>query len=130
LRYSDIDSYGHVNNAVYATLIEEARIEYLEAVLGDAASRLTADRADATGIVVASLELEFQAPVGRQEAVSVEIAVPTLHESSFPMTYTVSADETVSAVGETTLVAIDRETGESQPLPEAWRKRIREFEGH
>jgi acyl-CoA thioester hydrolase len=129
LRYSDIDSYGHVNNAVYATLIEEARIAYLEAVLGDAAKRLTAEGEDATGIVVASLELEFQAPVGRTDAVTIEVEVPRVRESSFPMSYSVHASGSIAAVGETTLVAINRATGASQPLPQTWRERIREYEG-
>ena len=36
IRWRDVDAYEHVNNAVYATYLEECRDEWLESVLGDA----------------------------------------------------------------------------------------------
>jgi len=33
VRFRDIDAMGHVNNAVYATYIEQARTEYFRDVL-------------------------------------------------------------------------------------------------
>jgi acyl-CoA thioester hydrolase len=35
IRWSDVDAYLHVNNAVYATYLEEGRDAWLEAVLGN-----------------------------------------------------------------------------------------------
>ena len=34
IRWSDVDAYRHVNNAVYATYLEECRDEWAETVLG------------------------------------------------------------------------------------------------
>ena len=34
VRYRDIDAMGHVNNAVYATYLEQARVRYVDHVLG------------------------------------------------------------------------------------------------
>ena len=34
IRWRDLDAYGHVNNAVYLTYLEEARDEWLARVLG------------------------------------------------------------------------------------------------
>ncbi len=131
VRYTDVDTYGHVNNATYATYLEEARIDYLEAVLGDEARSLAADSAegDGVGIVVASLELDYRHSVGLVETVTVGVRVPRLGESSFPIEYEVRSDGEVAATGETTMVAYDRAANASRPLPDAWRERIASFEG-
>lgn len=36
IRWRDVDRYGHVNNAVYLTYLEEARDRWVEATLPDA----------------------------------------------------------------------------------------------
>ena len=35
IRWSDVDAYMHVNNAVYATYLEECRDEWVDGALGD-----------------------------------------------------------------------------------------------
>ena len=42
IRWSDVDAFGHVNNAVYATYLEECRDEWLDAAIGGEASSPTA----------------------------------------------------------------------------------------
>ena len=37
IRWRDMDAYGHVNNAVYLTYLEECRDRWVRSVLGDAA---------------------------------------------------------------------------------------------
>lgn len=122
VRYGDLDTYGHVNNAVYATLLEEARIDYFETVLeaGEEVSGLEGS----LGTVVADLQLSFEAPLRRSGAVTVVVRVPELGESSMLFTYEIRDGDRTVATGETTLVVIDRETGESKPIPAAWRERI------
>ena len=130
VRYTDVDTYGHVNNATYATYLEEARIDYLEAVLGREENESLAGAGDGSiGVVVASLELEFRHSVGLVDAVTVGVRVPRLGDSSFPIEYEVRSDGDVAAVGETTMVAYDRDEGASRPIPDAWRERITSFEG-
>ncbi|MEA2268861.1 MAG: acyl-CoA thioester hydrolase, partial [Solirubrobacteraceae bacterium] len=34
IRWRDVDNYGHVNNAVYLTYLEEVRDEWLLSVIG------------------------------------------------------------------------------------------------
>ena len=58
-RFSDLDPMGHVNNAVYLTWIENARIEFLR--------RLGAfDKPDTSemAMILARVELDFRAPAG------------------------------------------------------------------
>ncbi|WP_225333263.1 acyl-CoA thioesterase [Halomicrobium urmianum] len=128
VRFTDVDTYGHVNNAVYATYMEEARIAYLEAVLGDEAADLLSPAADGTGLVMAGLELDFERPLRTVDAVTVTVETTALGRSSVTIEYELR-DEAVVATGETTLVAYDRAAAESRPLPDRWREAIVEFEG-
>ncbi|WP_435175201.1 acyl-CoA thioesterase [Halorussus sp. AFM4] len=121
VRFRDIDAMGHVNNAVYATYLEQARTAYFDAVLDASLAEVST--------VLATLELDFRRPVELGDEVTVATLVPELGRSSIPMRYEVRADGAVAAVGETVQVAVDEETGESRPLPDDWREQIREFEG-
>ena len=121
VRFRDIDAMGHVNNAVYATYMEEARTAYFDAVLD--ASLAAVDS------VLANLRLDFRRPVELDDELTVAVRVPELGRSSIPMEYEIRADGEVAAVGEAVQVAIDPETGSSRPIPDEWRDKIEAFEG-
>ncbi|PSP78619.1 acyl-CoA thioesterase [Halobacteriales archaeon QS_1_68_20] len=117
VRFRDVDAMGHVNNAVYATYFEEARAAYFREVIGVELS--------AVDSVLASLSIDFHAPVTADDRLTVGVSVPDLGESSIPMEYEVRKDDgTLAATGETVQVAYDRETGESRSAPDAWREAI------
>jgi acyl-CoA thioester hydrolase len=122
LRYRDLDPMNHVNNAVYASFLEQARNAYFQDVLGT--------RLDEEDMVIADLEVEFQRPVTlADDAVRIHTRVPSLGTSSFPVEYVVAADGEQKATGATTLVCYDREAGSSRPIPDEWRETIAAFEG-
>jgi len=119
VRFRDIDAMGHVNNAVYATYLEQARTAYVRDVLG----------ADLSSIptVLASLSMEFRRPVLLEDgSVTVEIDVPELGESSVPMTYEIRTEDGVVAEAESVQVAVDDE-GSSRPIPEEHRTAIASY---
>jgi len=141
VRYGDVDAYGHVNNAVYATFCEEARIDYFEHVLGEAGASIGGDGAaagtetggaqgvaDRMGTVVANLHLDFERPLDRVNTVQVAVAVPRLGEKSFPVEYEITSRAGVHAPGETTMVAFDRTAREPRRIPGPWREPIAAFE--
>lgn len=121
VRFRDLDTMGHVNNAVYATYLEEARVAYFEEVPD--ASLHEVDT------VLASLELDFRRPVELGDEVTVAVRIPELGESSIPMEHEVRADGELAATGEAVQVVVDRESGSSKAIPEAWREAIEAFEG-
>ena len=129
VRYSDVDTYGHVNNATYATYLEEARLDYLDEILGDEAESITTDSAGDVGTVVASLELAYRDSIGVVDSVTVGVRVPRLGDSSFPFEYVIRSEGTVAAEATTTMVAYDRAEGAPRPIPDTWRERISAFEG-
>jgi len=121
VRFRDYDMMGHVNNAVYATYLEQARVEYVEDVVG----RELMD----TGAVVADLHLDFERPVDWGDDVTVAVRAGELGTSSIPLEYEVHVDGEVAATGETLMVTFDPAAGEPRPMPDEWRERIREHEG-
>jgi len=128
VRYNDLDTYGHVNNAIYGTYVEEARVDYLETVLGGEIADITGE-GDETGMVVANLQLDFEQPIRLADEVTVGVRVPRLGEKSFPFEYEIRSQGHVAATGETTMVAYDRGVGGSVLIPDSWRDAIGEFEG-
>lgn len=121
VRFRDIDAMGHVNNAVYATYVEQARTEYFHRVLDVGL--------DAVSTVLARLELSYERPVRLGQSVTVTIDVPEIGRSSLSMEYEIYADGERAATATSVQVFIDPETGESSPIPERFRERIAEFEG-
>lgn len=120
VRFRDMDALGHVNNAVYATYFEIVRGEYYHAVIGDAFEEY--------GAVMVHLEIDYHAPLSRFDPVIARLDLADLGESSIRFEYAlVSAGETAAA-GETVQVVADPETGESVPIPGAWRDRMRAHE--
>lgn len=119
-RFRDIDSMGHVNNAVYATYLEQARADYFEAVIGRPLHEVRT--------VLVSLEIEFRAPIELGDRVSVGLTVPDLGESSIPMAYAVHGADGPAAVAETVQVPVDAD-GDARPVPGEWRDRIRRQRG-
>ena len=120
VRYRDLDTLGHVNNAVYATYLEQARTRYVDHLLGSVVTD--------GGMVLANLEINFRRPI-TLKAGSVRVECGTLEtgESSFRMGYRVCGDDdSPAATGESVQVAWDG--GSFRPLPAEWREAVRAFE--
>lgn len=119
VRFRDIDAMGHVNNAVYVTYLEQARVVFFEEALGLSVR-------DA-GSVIASLSIDYERPIELGDEVSIGIGVGDIGRSSIPMTYEIRSNGDHAATAETVLVLIDTETGSSRRIPEPWREAITEY---
>ncbi|MEF8853278.1 MAG: thioesterase family protein [Haloarculaceae archaeon] len=122
VRYNDLDTFGHVNNAIYATYCEEARVAYVAEVLG-------ITDVDEFPAVVASLDVDFRSSVTEPTSVDVRVWVPRLGTKSMTMAYELEQDGRLVAEAETTIVAVDPATRETRPLPGEWREAVAEYEG-
>jgi len=121
VRYSDLDTYGHVNNAVYGTYCEEARVAYVADVLG-------VESVDEFPAVVASLSIDFRASVTEPTTVDVRVWTSRLGESSLTLQYELEQDGELVAEAETTVVAIDPASRGTRPLPAEWRERVASYD--
>jgi acyl-CoA thioester hydrolase len=125
VRYGDIDSFQHVNNARYFTYMEQARTRYFEHVglwSGQELAKL--------GIILASIRCDYKSPIAFGDRVVVAVATIRLGRKSFDMRYAIEDGQgKLFAEGQATLVAYDYPSASSIELPPAWRKRLAEFEG-
>jgi len=111
VRFRDLDSLGHMNNAVYATFLEQARIAFL-APLG----------AQVTNMILARLEIDFRAQVSVGDEVEVEVIPGRVGAKSFELDYTMRVGTTVVAEAKSVLVAYDYRSEASIDVPDAWRE--------
>ena len=120
-RFSDLDPMGHVNNAVYLTWIENARIDFLR--------RLGAfDRPDTAemAMILARVELDFRAPVCFGDEIEVGVRTARLGTKSFDLDHEVWAGDRLVAEAKSVLVGYDYDAGTSVPLTENQRSRLTE----
>jgi acyl-CoA thioester hydrolase len=122
VRFQDIDLFDHVNNVAYAAYLEEARIQFFE----DAVGVVLGESDD--GFALVHLEVEYERQIEYGDSVEVLLRVLELGSSSIAMDYQVRADGRVAATAETVVVPFDGATGESFPIPDAWRESLAEYE--
>ncbi len=101
---------GHVNNAVYSTYLEEARI----GVLGDLID-----------FILARVEIDFRSELRMGEDVEVRTRCSRIGTKSFDLEHVIAADGRVVAEAKSVLVSYDYERGESVPVPDELRERRR-----
>lgn len=118
-RYRDLDPMGHVNNAVYATFCEQARMNYFDDVFEM--------DLDALNMVLAHLELDYERPIRQGQSVTVRVRVAEIGGSSFTTAFEILADGEVAARAESTQVVLG-DDGSPTRVPDGWRERVREFE--
>jgi acyl-CoA thioester hydrolase len=126
VRWGDMDSMGHVNNAKYFTYCESARMSYFAAV------RMNEHREDDHhGPALAAATLNFRQQVRHPAELEVATRVTEIGRSSFKMEYEISHRSTDERVADGTgvIVWVDYATGRSTPLPESLKEEIRRFEG-
>ena len=118
VRWRDVDALRHVNNAVYATYLEECRDGWLERALGDDGAMWD--------YVLARVAIDFRNEVGLgEEAVLARATLVRIGTSSMTLREEIrKLDGTIAAEAESVLVARDRETGRSRPLTEAERAKL------
>jgi acyl-CoA thioester hydrolase len=116
VRWRDMDAFSHVNNAVYATYLEEARLRWFERISGNWFD-------ESVSPMVVAQTINYRAPISWPAQIEVILRTGRIGNTS--LTLTVEALDTRSAVryadGNTVMVWIDRRSGRPVPLPQAIR---------
>jgi acyl-CoA thioester hydrolase len=115
IRWRDVDALGHVNNAVYATYLEECRDEWAQRALGEVS--------DMWAWVLARVAIDFRQELTQDDDVAVVTAtLVRIGRSSLTLREEIrKLDGTLAAEAESVIVARDGETGRSRPITEAER---------
>ena len=123
VRWDDLDTFGHVNNAKYLTFAQEARFIWSTEEFSTAMRE-----SSLIEMVVARAEIDFVAPIydgGR--FVDVEISVEKIGNTSFVLLYTISDGGQVFAKLKTVQVAVSMETKKSRPLTDPEREFLNSY---
>ena len=115
IRWHDVDAYQHVNNAVYATYLEECRDEWVDRVL--------AEVGDAWDFVLARVAIDFRRELRLEDEWLVATCrLERIGTSSFILREEIRSEEGwLAAEAEAVLVARDRGAGGSRPLTDMER---------
>jgi acyl-CoA thioester hydrolase len=112
IRWRDVDNYGHVNNAVYLTYLEEARDAWVRGVMGE--------RFD---FVIVRIEIDFRNELALEDGEVTLRCEGAGYGRSSIMTreHVLKLDGTVAAEAESVIVAHDPSTRRSRQLTDRER---------
>ncbi|MFE9765423.1 acyl-CoA thioesterase [Streptomyces sp. NPDC005808] len=118
LRWVDMDAYGHVNNAVFLSYLEEARIDFLN----------RPDKEFKEGSVVARHEIDYKRQlVHRHTPVAIELWVSEIRAASFTIAYEVKDADQLYVRAATVVVPFDFEAQRPRRLTVEEREFLAEY---
>jgi acyl-CoA thioester hydrolase len=117
VRFRDLDPMGHVNNAVFLTYLEQARVAFFSEM--GAGTGL-----DDMNLIVARVEIDFKAPVRLGQEVEVSVRASRFGTKSFDLDYELRVEGELVAVAKSVQVAYDYNRREPVPVPAEWREKL------
>jgi len=115
VRFSDLDAYGHVNNAIYLTYLETARVKLFR-------DPFEALMRQGVYLLVVRAECDFKLPITLGDEVVVTLWLAKAGRASFELEYRLhDGKETTYATARTTMVSYDSVNKCTLPLPESIR---------
>jgi acyl-CoA thioester hydrolase len=116
LRWSDMDAYGHVNNARFLTIYEEARVAMF--FVGAKSHGLGSFE---EGIVIARHEIDYLRPVDYGDPVRVEMWISQLRAAAFTVSYELFDNDALASRAKSVCVPYNLEQGYPRRLTEVER---------
>ena len=119
IRFTDIDVFGHVNNAIYAELFDTARYTFIKDLLPDLDPQ-------GRSIVLVHLDTDFRKQILFTDRICVETWINKVGERSVGMGQRIVNEEdgSVHAESSSVLSTYDAALQQSFPMPEKWRKAL------
>lgn len=110
VRFSDCDLMGHVNNAVYLTYAEEARIHFFKQKLPTDWDWIE------NGIIIKKHEIIYVSEILFGEKVEIETEIISTNNKSFNILHTIYSDDTIKTKIESILVYFDYKQKKTKAL--------------
>jgi len=117
VRFRDLDPMRHVNNAVFLTYLEQARVAFFSEM--GAATGL-----EEMNMIVARVEIDFRAPVRLGQEVEISVRASRFGTKSFDLDYELRVDGELVAEAKSIQVAYDYDRREAVPVPAHWREKL------
>ena len=113
IRFRDIDSMGHVNNAVYFTYFEEGRKEFLRSLFNIV-------NPDEYTFILAHIRCDYLKPIRIGDPISLHLWVGETGQKKFDLLYAiVNRDDAsiVYATGRSVQIFYDYKKNTTMPIP-------------
>jgi acyl-CoA thioester hydrolase len=127
VRFVDIDKLGHVNNAVYLSYFEMARVNYFDELVGERVNWYT------TGMILGRSVVDYKMPVFLDDKLFVYTAVTRFGTKSFDISNILvkvkEGKEEIASTATFTIVCYNYESKSTIEIPTEWKKQMEEFEG-
>jgi acyl-CoA thioester hydrolase len=124
-RWSDMDEMHHINNAVYLTYFEQARVYYFhEACQWDWKN---------DGAILASANIHYIVPLRFPETAFIYVRTSKIGNKSLDLEYVMVKEEpdrtqTLVTAGNTVMVTFNYQTQKSIPVPHYIKERLMNYE--
>lgn len=117
LRYGDTDRQGHINNAVYCTLLESGRVAFLFDGQDSAAG-------PNTSYVIARLSIDYLNEMHFPGTVEVGSRITRIGGSSFTVAQAIFFNGKCCSSAESIIVLLEESSGKPMPITPALRERL------
>ncbi len=116
LRYNDTDALGHVNNALYATYAETARIAFFREV-----------GVPVENLILARLEIDYRQQMRFGESPTVESYITKIGNTSVGVGHSLLVDGRTVAQMETVVVYFDYDAEAPTRVPDTARAALERY---
>ncbi|WP_372472208.1 acyl-CoA thioesterase [Jidongwangia harbinensis] len=117
MRWSDMDAYGHLNNARFLTLYEEARV----ALFFIGARDHGLEGSFEEGIIISRHEIDYLRPVDYGDPVRIEMWIEEMKAASFTVAYQMFDEGVLASRARSVCVPFNLEAGFPRRLSQAER---------
>jgi len=118
VRFSDLDVLGHVNNTIYLSYFEMARVHYFKELLGEGWDW------NKFGIVLAKNEIEYFKSVLLNHEPLITIYTEHIGSKSFTLGYELHVNNELFAKGKSIQVCFDASIQQSILVPDQMRMQL------
>jgi acyl-CoA thioester hydrolase len=116
LRFADLDAYGHVNNAVYFTLLETARTKLFH-------DRFIEFMEQSLLFLVVKAECEYKLPIDLKDEVIITLEMVRVGNASFDIDYVLhDGNGKVFGLAKTVMVCYDGKAKKTTRIPESFKQ--------
>lgn len=113
LRYSDLDTLGHVSNTVYGIYLAMGRVQWFRAIPGELVTS-----------VVANLNINFLGEIRIDDEVHVITRCTKVGNKSIQLSQDIHANDRRVTTAVTVLVGFDPQTRQTVPLLTGWEPSV------
>ncbi|TYO95798.1 acyl-CoA thioester hydrolase [Geothermobacter ehrlichii] len=118
IRFSDLDAYGHVNNATFFTYLETARVKFFR-------DRFAELMRSGILFLVAEATCRYLQPIGLDDRVLIDVWADKVGRRSFTLGYRMhDGNDKVFARAGTVMVCFDQKAGTPTALPDDFRNAL------